>query len=317
MSLFWRIFLLNAAVLTVATALVLAGPVTVSTPVLLTEAVVLSAGLGAMLVANAVLLRVGLAPLSRLTRTMATVDLLRPGHRLAVGGRAGGIAELIHTFNAMLDRLEAERAASTGLALRAQEDERRRIAQELHDEVGQTLTAVLLELKRVGGHVPPDVRAELREVQETTRNSLDEIRRIARRLRPGVLAELGLESALRSLATEFSTGGLHVRHHIDTDLPDLGDDRELVLYRVAQEALTNAARHSGARTIEVCLRRHGGEVRLRISDDGRGFGRAPEGAGIRGMRERALLVGAALSLGSAVGGGADVRLRVPCDAGGR
>ncbi|GIF70063.1 histidine kinase [Asanoa ishikariensis] len=316
MSLFWRIFLLNAAVLTVATTLVLAGPVTVSTPVLLTEAVVLSLGLVAMLVANGVLLRVGLAPLSRLTRTMATVDLLRPGNRLAVSGRAG-IADLIETFNTMLDRLEAERAASTGMALTAQEDERRRIAQELHDEVGQTLTAVLLELKRVGDQAPPGVRAELVEVQETTRNSLDEIRRIARRLRPGVLAELGLVSAIRSLATEFSTGGLQVRHHIDPDLPDLGDDRELVLYRVAQEALTNAARHSDARTIEVCLRRGVGEVRLRISDDGRGFAGAPEGAGIRGMRERALLIGAALSLGSATGGGADVRLRVPCDAGGR
>ncbi|WP_203716462.1 sensor histidine kinase [Asanoa siamensis] len=316
MSLFWRIFLLNAAVLTVATLLVMASPVTVSTPVLLTEALVLSAGLAAMLVANAVLLRVGLAPLSRLTRTMATVDLLKPGHRLAVSGRAG-IADLIRTFNTMLDRLEAERAASTGRALTAQEDERRRIAQELHDEVGQTLTAVLLELKRVGDHAPPDVRAELHEVQETTRNSLDEIRRIARRLRPGVLAELGLESALKSLATEFSTGGLSVRYHLDPDLPDLGDDTELVLYRVAQEALTNAARHSGARTIEVSLRRHPGEVRLRITDDGRGFGDAPEGAGIRGMRERALLVGAALSLGPAIGGGADVRLRVPCDTGGR
>lgn len=315
MSLFWRIFLLNAAVLTVATTLVLAGPVTVSTPVLLTEAVVLSAGLGAMLVANAVLLRVGLAPLSRLTRTMATVDLLRPGHRLAVSGRAG-IADLIETFNTMLDRLEAERAASAGLALSAQEEERRRIAQELHDEVGQTLTAVLLELKRVGDHAPPGIRAELAEVQETTRNSLDEIRRIARRLRPGVLAELGLDSAIRSLAAEFSTGGPQVRHHIDADLPELGDDRELVLYRVAQEALTNAARHSGARTIEVCLRRHRGEVRLRISDDGRGFGSAPEGAGIRGMRERALLVGAALTVGSAAGGGTEVRLRVPCDGGG-
>ena len=194
MSLFWRIFTLNAAVLVAAAALLLLGPVTVSTPVLLTEAVVLTLGLAAMLVANAVLLRIGLGPLARLTRTMGTIDLLRPGHRLPVTGRAG-IADLIRTFNAMLDRLERERATSAARALSAQEAERHRIAQELHDEIGQTLTAVLLELKRVSGHAPPQVREELRQVQETTRNSLDEIRRIARRLRPGVLAELGLASA--------------------------------------------------------------------------------------------------------------------------
>ena len=184
MSLFGRIFLLNAAVLVVATVLLMVSPATVSTPVVRTEVVVLSAGLAAMLLANAVLLRVGLAPLARLTRTMGTVDLLRPGHRLHVTGHAG-IADLMRTFNSMLDRLEAEQAASSARALYAQEGERQRVAQELHDEVGQTLTAVL----RVADHAPPQVRAELYQVQETTRNSLDEIRRIARRLRaaPGVI----------------------------------------------------------------------------------------------------------------------------------
>src|SRR5690606_32666167 len=146
-----------------------------------------------------VLLRVGLAPVERLARVMTTVDLLRPGHRLRATGPAG-IAELITAFNTMLDRLEAERAASSARALSAQEAERGRIAQELHDEIGQALTAVLLELKRVADGAPESVRDDLRQVQETTRNSLDEIRRIARRLRPGVLDELGLASALKSLA---------------------------------------------------------------------------------------------------------------------
>jgi two-component system sensor histidine kinase UhpB len=309
-SLFWRIFLLNAAVLVAATVVLLLGPATVSTPALIREAVVLTVGLAAMLAANAALLRIGLAPLARLTRAMTTIDLLRPGHRLTATGH-GGVADLITTFNTMLDRLESERATSAGRALSAQEAERHRIAQELHDEIGQTMTAVLLELKRVADHAPPAVRDELRQVQETTRNSLDEIRRIARRLRPGVLEELGLTSALKSLAAEFSATGLAVRGRFDTDLPDLGRDAELVVYRVAQESLTNTARHADAQRVELTLRRHAGGVELRVRDDGRGLGDSNEGAGIRGMRERALLIGADLTLEPPPGGGTEVRLRVP------
>jgi two-component system sensor histidine kinase UhpB len=245
---------------------------------------------------------------------MTTVDLLQPGTRLPVTGRAG-IAELIQAFNAMLDRLEAERATSAARALSAQEAERRRVAQELHDEIGQTLTAVLLELKRVAGQAPAPVADQLRQVQETTRNSLDEIRRIARRLRPGVLEELGLASALRALAAEFSTAGLTVHRQIGTDLPVLGDNVELVLYRVAQEGLTNVARHARARTAALVLRRDGDEVELSIRDDGRGRGAAAEGAGLRGMRERALLIGARLRVADAPGGGTDVRLRVATTGG--
>lgn len=309
MPLFWRIFLLNAVVLITATVLLL-GPVTVSTPVLLTEAFVLTVGLAAMLGANALLLRVGLAPLQRVTRAMSTTDLLRPGQRPEVTGR-GEIAELISTYNTMLDRLEDERATSSARALSAQEDERRRIAQELHDEVGQSLTAVLLQLKRVADHSPPELREELSLVQETTRGSLDEIRRIARRLRPGVLDELGLASALKALTAEFGGPGLTVQHRLAPDLPDLGPEAELVLYRVAQEGLTNIARHANARRAEVSLRRTPSGVELRVQDDGRGIGAASEGAGILGMRERALLVGADLDVGPAADGGTLVRLAVP------
>jgi two-component system, NarL family, sensor histidine kinase UhpB len=308
-SLFWRIFLLNALVLVAAAGLLL-GPVTVSTPVLVTEATILAGGLVAMLIANAVLLRIGLAPLQRLTRAMATTDLLRPGRRPAASGH-GEIAELIATFNAMLGRLEAERAMSSARAVSAQEAERHRIAQELHDEIGQTLTAVLLDLKRCADHAPPAVRRELHQVQETARASLDEIRRIARRLRPGVLEELGLISALKALTAEFSRPELTVHHHLDTDLPPLRHDTELVLYRVAQESLTNTARHANAHHADVTLRKTLSGVELRIHDDGRGLGQSPEGAGIRGMRERALLAGADLTLGPGREGGTEVRLAVP------
>ncbi|MFD7442848.1 HAMP domain-containing sensor histidine kinase [Streptomyces sp. NPDC059909] len=311
MPLFWRIFGLNALVLGTATALLLWAPVTVSVPVLLTEAVILIGGLAVMLVANAALLRIGLAPLDRLTRLMTKVDLLHPGQRLPVSGH-GGVAELISTFNDMLDRLEAERATSAARALSAQESERRRIAQELHDEVGQSMTAVLLGLKRAADQAPEPLRTELRQAQETTRESLDDVRRLARRLRPGVLEDLGLVSALTSLGTDFATHtGLEVRRGFDADLPPLDRETELVVYRVAQEALTNIARHADAERVELTLRPTPSGVVLCIEDDGRGTGAAREGAGIRGMRERALLIGAGLEIGSRPAGGTRVSLSVP------
>jgi two-component system sensor histidine kinase UhpB len=245
---------------------------------------------------------------------MTTIDLLAPQPRPVVTGHAG-IADLIEGFNAMLDRLEAERATSTALALRAQEAERRRVAQELHDEVGQTLTAVLLELTQAARHAPAPVAAQLAQVQETTRGSLDEIRRIARRLRPGVLEELGLISALRSLIAEI-TGhtALQVTRDLSRTLPALSGDIELVIYRVAQEALTNIVRHSDATTAAITLTHSPGQVQLVVSDNGSGTGQAPEGAGIRGMRERALLIGATLAITSTTAG-TQVRLSVPVDAG--
>ncbi|MCX5424098.1 sensor histidine kinase [Streptomyces sp. NBC_00078] len=315
MSLFWRIFSLNAAGLIAAAALLL-GPVTVSTPVLPAEALVVGVGLAALLAGNAIVLRLGLAPLRRLGRAMATADLLRPGARAVVAGPAEA-TELITTYNTMLDRLESERAAGAARALSAQERERQRIARELHDEVGQTLTAVLLQLKRVADRAPEELRGELGQAQEATRAGLDEIRRIARRLRPGVLEELGLVSALRSLAAEFTTHGLTVRHHVPGGLPTLTEESELVVYRVAQEGLTNTARHSGADRAEVRLGPVADGVELLVRDNGKGLGTAAEGAGIRGMRERALLIGAGLSLEPGPEEGTDVRLRIPVTAGGR
>ncbi|MFB6550997.1 HAMP domain-containing sensor histidine kinase [Streptomyces sp. NPDC056405] len=311
MSLFWRIFGLNAVVLGFATALLLWAPVTVSVPVLLTEAVILVGGLGVMLVANGALLRWGLAPLDRLTKLMTTVDLLRPGQRLPVSG-GGEVPELIRTFNAMLDRLEHERATSTARVLLAQEEERRRIAQELHDEVGQSMTAILLVLGRAADDADQPLRDELQQAQEITRESLDEVRRLVRRLRPGVLDDLGLISALSSLTHDFATHtGLRVVRRFDADLPALDPETELVLYRVAQESLTNAARHADAQRLEVSLGPADGAVTLTIVDDGRGIEAACEGAGIRGMRERALLIGAALDITSAPGAGTRIRLTAP------
>ncbi|MHA6624978.1 histidine kinase [Pseudonocardia sichuanensis] len=311
--LFRRIVLINGLVFTVGTLVLALSPATVSSRVRLTEIPVLTVGLAVILTANALLLRRSLAPIDALITVMGRVDLLRPGDRLAERGN-GDLTRLIGTFNAMIDRLEAERSASSAHALAAQEGERQRIARELHDEIGQSLTAVLLGLKRAADRAPDDLRDELRAVQETVRASLDEVRQVARRLRPGVLEDLGLQSALSALVTEFTeTAGVPVVRRSEGVLPVLDADVELVLYRIAQEGLTNVARHAGASRVELALDARGGAVTLSISDDGCG-GVVHEGAGIRGMRERALLIGAELTITSRAGRGTEVRLTVPAGA---
>lgn len=314
MTLFWRVFLVDAAVLTLAAIALAFGPVTVSTPVVLTEVVILTAGLVGLLLVNAAVLRVGLNPIQRLIRAMRTIDLAHPRPLPMLPGD-GSIAPLIQAFNAMEERLRAERAMRNAHMLSAQEAERRRIAQELHDEVGQTLTAVLLELKAVADRLPEASRRELREVQETTRDSLDEIRRIARRLRPGLLEDRGLAAAIKSLVDDIPrSAGLTVRAQVDPNLPDLSHDAELVIYRVAQESVTNTVRHAAASTLLLSLRRTADGVTLRVTDDGVGIDDAREGSGIHGMRERALLVGATFSIAPAAGGGTEVTLHVPLPA---
>jgi two-component system sensor histidine kinase UhpB len=159
---------------------------------------------------------------------------------------------------------------------------------------------------------PAALREELRAVQETIRASLDEVRQVARRLRPGVLDDLGLIAAMSALATEFSRASeVPVERRLDPHLPALSRDAELVLYRIAQECLTNIARHARASQVELSLTGGSTEVVLCISDDGRGLAGSVEGAGIRGMRERALLIGAHLDLGPSPTEGTEMRLLVP------
>lgn len=312
-SLFWRVCVINGLVFVVGTVVLAASPATVSSPVVLTEAAVLAVGIGVILAANALLLRSTLVPIDRLIRSMARVDPLQPGERLPVAGE-GAVADLVRAYNAMVERLEAERSVSNARALEAQEAERRRIAQELHDEVGQSLTAVVLQLKRIGDACPPELAADVGAAREAARASLDEVRAVARRLRPGVLEDLGLASALAEMAAGFEDlTGARVARSIEPALPRLSPSVELVVYRVAQEALTNVARHAGATRVDLSLRMSDGTLELVVADDGRGLGVAAEGAGVRGMRERALLVGADLGLLPAPAGGLAVRLRVPIE----
>lgn len=309
-----RIVLINAVVFTVGTLLLAVSPATVSAPVLLTEIPVLAIGLAVILAANAFLLRRSLAPIDALTDVMARVDLLRGTDRVAPP-QGGDLTSLVEAFNAMLDRLETERSTSSGHALAAQEAERRRIARELHDEIGQGLTASLLALRRTADRAPEELRADLHAVQETVRACLDDVRNVARRLRPDMLEDLGLVSSLTALSSELADASdVTVVRSIDPDLPPLSSDVELVIYRVAQEAMTNIARHADAKHVAVGLGREGNAIVLRVRDDGRGGvakQAVEEGAGIRGMRERALLVGGRLTFRTPEGGGTEVRLEVP------
>lgn len=311
LPLLWRVFAINAALLAVATLLLAVTPVTIHAPIALVEAVVLVAGLLAMLAANLLLLRPTFAPLERLVRRMRTVDLLRPGQRLVEEGGLE-VAELVRGFNEMLERLEAERRESSRRALAAQEAERARVAAELHDEVGQVLTGVLLQLDSLP--LGASAAVEIDETKQAVRLALDEVRRIAQELRPAMLDHLGLPSALTELAARFEEHtGLPVERRLASSLPRLSPDGELAVYRVAQESLTNVARHARASRVELVLEPGAGSVVLRVRDDGRGFEHPPDGGGLRGMRERAVLVGGALAVKAGPTGGVEVRLEVPAE----
>lgn len=313
MPLLWRVFLTNALVLGVATTALALSPATVSFPLALTEAVVLALGLCVMLAVDLVLLRRSFEPLARLAVFAHEVDPLRPGGRVEVGRADPQVAELADAVNEMIGRLETERRESARRALEVQEGERLRIARELHDEVGQALTAVMLRLEQAARAEPQAARQEVVAAREEVRETLEEVREIAKRLRPEALDDLGLPAALAALTNVVSRRA-HVRisRRIDAELPPFGPEEELVVYRVAQEALTNVVRHSGVEDAEVVLRTRAAGAELVVRDRGVGFAPASAGAGsgFRGMRERALLVGADLEIRSGPGEGTEVRLRL-------
>jgi two-component system sensor histidine kinase UhpB len=311
-ALFWRVAAGNAAVLAAA-CVITALAYRSRNDVAVRELAIFFGGLAVIISLNLLLLRAAFAPLRQLTAFARTIDPLDPGPRLTIKGGASEAAELAAAFNEMLDRLEAERRESVGRALQAQEGERLRVAQELHDGVGQTLTGVVLQLGRAAKDVPDPARAQVLEAQETARGSLEEVRRIARMLRPEALDDLGLASALHVLGERVGEhSGLEIAVHVQPGLPDLTPEAELVVYRVAQEALTNVARHAHARHAALRLERAGGRSCLQIEDDG--AGPPPdghEGGGIKGMRERAVLVGGTFSLTEGANGGTRVTLELP------
>ena len=318
LPLFHRVAAINALLLLVAVGLtiVILVPGDQSSFRVDEEGVLVLAAVVLVVLLNLALLRRVVEPVQRLTALARNVDLTKPVPAVADAEPSSEAGELARTFNEMLLRLQAERREATGRVLAGQEAERLRIAQELHDQVGQELTAVLLLLSRLHARVPVELQPAMLEVQSSVRTSLEDLRRIAIELRPEALDDLGLESALAVLCDRFAQrSGLDVSCCISDPLPHLSAQTELVIYRVAQEALTNVARHSGSDRAELSLEPQDGRIILTVRDHGTGFhaGRAP-GSGMRGMRERAGLVGAVIDIHHASPGpGTEVRLQVPAE----
>jgi two-component system, NarL family, sensor histidine kinase UhpB len=263
---------------------------------------------------NSILLRRRLEPMDRLVDTMSRVDLAAPGMRAEhARGASREVQRLTADFNRMLARLEEERRESGRAVLRAQEQERSRIAQDLHDEVNQALTGILLRLEATMSDAPSHLISELDETKQLATQAMEELLHLARQLRPTALDDHGLVPALASQIADFGertgirTSFLRPRGPI----PLLSDEEQLVIYRVTQESLSNIAQHACATRVDVELNFVGRTV-LRVTDAGRGFMTVNTNGrnrlGVSGMRERALLVGGSLAIFSTPGEGTTIEL---------
>ena len=315
-SLFVTVCLINAAMFAAAASALVVSPATVSTDVTAAELTQVVAGVLVVVATNAWILRGRLLGLDRLARQLDDSDASDLAWRLPVANRRGVERSVALAFNTLLGRLAAERLTSESKARAAEEAERRRVARELHDEVGQRLTVVLLSVGRLSTHVSAWQRDELLLVQENTRESLELVRGLAEGLRGGMWEDMDLLGALSSLAETFrASTDLRVVRRLDPDTPPVAPEVQQTLFRVAQESMTNVARHSGADTVELELRLHdtAGEdcLVLTVTDNGRGYLPGSAGFGIAGMQERARAIGGTLDVGRREGGGTQVRLVAP------
>ena len=268
------------------------------------------------LLANIMMLRRRFSPLEELIDRLEAID---PAHvdsfEDPVTGGMEEVDRLSATFRRLLERMEGERRRSGRLVLRAQEEERKRVARDLHDEVNQALTAILLRLQALMQDSPsPEVAAELAELKRLVNQAMEELLQLARQLRPSALDDHGLVPALEGQVRRFGDQhGIDARLKTQGQADSLGDDQQLVVYRVAQEALANVARHSAAEHVEVDLVARDSGLDLCVRDDGVGFHSniRPTGLGLNGMAERARLVGGELTVQSAPGVGTTVTLHVP------
>jgi two-component system, NarL family, sensor histidine kinase UhpB len=312
-SLLWKVFAANAIVFAVAVATLAWAPVTVHRVATPGELVVLGIGLVLMLVFDLLLLRRAFGPLRTLASTMENAEsTLGAGPADSYEGASAEVRALGEALVEMLDRLERERRDSARRELAAQERERLRIARELHDEVGQMLTAIALRAERAAEEAGGVERTALLEISRTALGSLEDVRRIAMELRPEALDDLGLVNAVVALCGRVDRQrGIRVRRELDWSLPRLSPEAELVIYRVAQEALTNVLRHAAASEVVVELRREPSAVILEVADNGRGIQPEAVEKGIRGMRERASVIDAKLYLRTRPEGGTCLTLSVP------
>ena len=280
------------------------------------------------LVINILLLRASFRPLFTLLSTIRAVSMGKTSERVTVVPSDSEIAELAHAFNTMLDRLEAMQKEQTMLIVQAQEEERRRLALELHDESSQNLTAMLvhLEILSLGLQAIPEttLSTETREpfvrgienLSGLTQRTLEDIRTLAQQLSPSVLDDLGLHAAFRWLVEDVRERfRLEVKLRIEETVPGsrCSSLQETALFRIAQESLTNVARHAHAEHVCISLTQEHNQICLQVSDDGCGYDPAQHtsGFGIFGMRERTRLLGGSLYIQSQPGCGTTVEARIP------
>jgi two-component system sensor histidine kinase UhpB len=219
----------------------------------------------------------------------------------------------------LLERLEANEREFRRLGrsvLRVQEDERRRLARDLHDGVGQNLTALkhrLVGLRDVA--TDPALRDALDAAVALCSDTLEDTRELSRLLRPTILDDLGLEPALRWLGRSIGeAAGIAIAVEIEP-LPPIDGERETLLFRIAQEALNNIAKHAKARSVLLRLVERDSQLQLQVVDDGVGFDPSVRagGSGLSGMRERLQLFRGRVELHSAPGNGTRLRAVVPLD----
>src|SRR5215207_1829360 len=238
-------------------------------------------------------------PLEQLIDRIESIDPAEPAPlELGKSDPVAEIDRLSYAFQRLLERIEEERRRSGQLAMRAQEEERRRLARDLHDEVNQALTAILLRLEALAQETPPERAPEVAELKRLVNQAMDELLNLARQLRPSALDDHGLVPAIETQLKRFSARtGIEVRLDTRGDTDDLPEVVQTAIYRVAQEALTNVTRHAAATIVELDLAEHDGAAELRVRDDGGGFdpsviarttSEGPSGGlGLVGMAERA------------------------------
>jgi two-component system sensor histidine kinase UhpB len=268
-----------------------------------------------VLLVNMLMLRRRFSPLDRLIERVEAIDPADPGAFEAPEDieAVEEIDRLAASFRRILGRIDSERRRSGRLVIRAQEEERRRLARDLHDEVNQALTAILLRLEALS-HATPDAGDELLELKKLVNQAMAELLHLARQLRPTALDDHGLVPAIESQLRRFSAQtGVHAELRTEGDPGTLDSDQEIVVYRVAQEALSNVAQHAGARRVDLGLSADRDGVELTIRDDGRGFDPCADHdtLGLSGMSERARLLGGRLEVESQPGGGTALTLQVP------
>lgn len=279
-----------------------------------TELILLMFAIALVLSLNIFLLRRQFAPLEHLVQTMEEIDLSQPGQRAEMPRAATeDVAELVESFNSMIERLEVERMGKVQATIDAQEAERARVARDLHDEANQALTAVILRLQAVAEDAPPELAAHITEAKELAAQAMEELLQVVRRLRPTTL-DIGLRNAVSAQISDFEDRtGIAAEFRFEGDhLRRLGNERELAIYRVVQEALSNIVQHADATRVDVMLVIDDSIV-LTVQDNGKGFNPSrPTGRfGVTGMRERAMLVDGLLEIESSPGAGTTLRMEMP------